>query len=218
MADHRRGGKVMSFVNAFTNQINPLGLAQLAMGPAGWASLAARTLMSAVGQQVIQQLGEKLGLPQSTIDMAQGAFCASMGDKAGVRQNVEEAIGGFAEAYNASPAEQGEASREVKDALDKMVSHMADGEDAKAARAGGKGGKAGSSGQSWLMALAEALGEKLDKMAGEMSSMADKITDKSPSLTAKFGAKSQEFGILMNAATNAIKTVGEGLSNSARKG
>ncbi|TGX52225.1 hypothetical protein E5A73_15600 [Sphingomonas gei] len=198
---------------------NPLSLAQLAMGPAGWASLAARTLMSAVGQQVIQQLGEKLGLPQSTIDIAQGAFCASMGDKAGVRQNVQEAIGNFAEGFNASPAEQGEANREVDDAINRMVSQMADGEDAKAARAGGKGGKAGgASGQSWLMALAEALGEKLDKMAGEMSTMADQITDKSPSLTAKFGAKSQEFGILMNAATNAIKTVGEGLSTSARKG
>lgn len=197
---------------------NPLSIAQLAMGPAGWASLAARTLMSAIGQQVIQQLGEKLGLPQSTIDMAQGAFCASMGDKAGVRQNIEEAIGNFAEQYNASPAEQGEANRQVDDAINNMVSRMADGDDAKAARAGGKGGAAGSSGQSWLMALAEALGEKLDKMAGEMSKMAGEITDKTPSLTAKFGAKSQEFGILMNAATNAIKTVGEGLSNSARKG
>lgn len=196
---------------------NPLSIAQLAMGPAGWASLAARTLMSAIGQQVIQQLGEKLGLPQSTIDMAQGAFCASMGDKAGVRQNMQEAIGGFAEAFNASPAEQGEATREMEDAVNKMVSGMADGEDAKAARAGGKGAK-GSSGQSWLMALAEALGKKLDKMASEMSSMADQITDKTPSLTAKFGAKSQEFGILMNATTNAIKTVGEGLANSARKG
>ena len=209
----------MSFINSFSSQLtNPLSLAQLAMGPAGWASLAARTLMSAIGQQVIQQLGEKLGLPQSTIDMAQGAFCAATGDKAGVRQNLQEAIGGFAETFNASPAEEGAANRDVNDAIDRMVSQMADGEDAKAARAGGKGGKAGSSGQSWLMALAEALGEKLDKMAGEMSSMADKITDKSPSLTAKFGAKSQEFGILMNAATNAIKTVGEGLSNSARKG
>lgn len=196
---------------------NPLSVAQLAMGPAGWASLAARTLMSAIGQQVIQQLGEKLGLPQSTIDMAQGAFCASMGDKAGVRQNVQEAIGGFAEQFNASPAEQGEANREVDDAINRMVSGMADGEDAKAARAGGKGAK-GTSGQSWLMALAEALGKKLDKQAAEMSKMADQITDKTPSLTAKFGAKSQEFGILMNATTNAIKTVGEGLANSARKG
>jgi len=196
---------------------NPLSIAQLAMGPAGWASLAARTLMSAIGQQVIQQLGEKLGLPQSTIDLAQGAFCASMGDKSGVRQNLQEAIGGFAEQFNASPAEEGDANRQVEDAINKMVSGMADGEDAKAARAGGKGAK-GTSGQSWLMALAEALGKKLDKQAAEMSKMADQITDKTPSLTAKFGAKSQEFGILMNATTNAIKTVGEGLANSARKG
>jgi len=48
--------------------------------------------------------------------------------------------------------------------------------------------------------------------------MADQVTDKNPSMTTKFGAKSQEFSILMNSATNAIKTIGEGLSNSARKG
>jgi hypothetical protein len=51
-----------------------------------------------------------------------------------------------------------------------------------------------------------------------MDTMANQITDKTPSLTAKFGAKSQEFGIMMNAATNAIKTIGEAQANSARKG
>lgn len=206
----------MSFINSLTNAVtNPMTVAQLAMGPAGWASLAARTLMSSIGQQVIQQLGEKLGLPQSTIDLAQGAFAGSMGDTSGVRTNLAEAVNNFAAGFNASPADIGDSTRQLDDVINKMVSQMADGEDAKSARSGGKGG---ASGQSWLMALAEALGKKLDKMAQDMSNMADQITDKTPSLTAKFGAKSQEFGILMNAATNAIKTVGEGLSNSSRKG
>jgi hypothetical protein len=190
-------------------------IAPFAAGPAGIASFAATQLTSRIGQQAIQMLGNMVGMPQASIDLAQGAFAASHGDFNGAARNMSEAVSGFGEMFNASRADQDQATQQLEDALNKMVSNMADGDDAKAARAGGKGGKGG---QSWLMALAEALGKKLDKMARDMSSMADQITDKTPSLTAKFGAKSQEFGILMNAATNAIKTIGEAEANSARKG
>ena len=205
----------MSFINPLNVARMATQLAPAALGPGGMAFIAARQLTSAIGQQAIQQFGQMLGLPQSSIDMAQGAFAASHGDFIGGAQNMREAVQGFGDMFNASQADQEQASQQMQDALNDFVSKMADGDDAKAARAGGKGGK---SGQSWLMALAEALGRKLDKMAREMSSMADQITDKTPSLTAKFGAKSQEFSILMNAATNAIKTIGEAEANSARKG
>jgi hypothetical protein len=197
------------------NPVNLVSQAALAAATGGTSLFAqmAMQLASQIGQQVIQQMGQELGLPQSAIDLAQGAFAGSLGDYQGVSQNLQEAASSFAGAAGASPAEQGEYSREVTNSVDDLVSHMADGDDVKAARSGGRGG-----GQSWLMALAEALGKKLDKMADDMASMADQITDKTPSLTAKFGAKSQEFSILMNATTNAIKSVGEGLANSARKG
>ena len=97
--------------------------------------------------------------------------------------------------------------------LMKTASDIAGGPEAKEAKAGGKGG-------SWLMAMARALGEKADKLAGEMQDMADKMAaDKSdPSASLEFSAKSQEFGLFMNSATNALKTAGESLTTAARKG
>ena len=204
----------MSFFSGITNAItNPATIAQLAMGPAGWASLAVRTLASAIGQQLIQQLGTKLGLPQSVIDTAQAAFCASCGDTAGARQNVTEAVSGLAEGLNASPAQQGEAERSVNDSVSDLVSRLSESEDFKAAKSSG-----GKSGGGWLMALASVLGEKLNKMAADVSKLAGEITKDTPDKTAKFGAATQEFGILMNATNNAIKTLGEGLTTTARKG
>ena len=37
-------------------------------------------------------------------------------------------------------------------------------------------------------------------------------------LDGQFSAKSQEFGLFMNSATNALKTAGESLTTAARKG
>ena len=99
------------------------------------------------------------------------------------------------------------------DNLTKLATDIAGGPEAKEAKAGGKGG-------SWLMAMARALGQKADKLAGEMQDMADKMSaDKSdPSASLEFSAKSQEFGLFMNSASNALKTAGESLTTVARKG
>ena len=67
------------------------------------------------------------------------------------------------------------------------------------------------------MALAAVMGEKLNAKAEQVQKLAGQITDKTPDKTAKFGAASQEFGIMMNATNNAIKSLGEGLSTMARK-
>ena len=184
----------------------------LMLNPSTAPFAMAKQFFSAVGQQFIQRLGEQMGMKQSQIDMAQSRFAVTHGDNKGARSNLREAFSEMAKEARASTTEEADAEREMNETLNKMATSLAEGQDQKASKSGGKGG------QSWLMALAEALGKKLDKMASEMSTMADQITDKTPSLTAKFGAKSQEFGILMNAATNAIKTIGEAEANSARKG
>src|SRR6478609_2444002 len=101
------------FGGILSNVVNPSNLAMLAMGPGGWAGLAAKTLMSAVGQQIIQQLGEKLGLPQSTIDLAQGAFCASVGDTRGATQNISQVVQDIASRTGASPFEAASAERDL---------------------------------------------------------------------------------------------------------
>lgn len=200
----------MGIGSVFSNVVNPANIAMLAAGPAGWATLAAKTLMSAVGQQIIQQLGQQLGLPQSTIDLAQGAFAGSMGDASGAQTNLREAIEAFGSQTGASPLDIGDAQRELEDIIGRMASNLAEGKDAKEARASG-GAK------SWIMALAEALGKKLDKKADEVAKLADSINDKKPSTTTKFGAASQEFSVLMNAANTAIKTLGEAVSSMSRK-
>ena len=192
------------------NLVSQIALTAATGGASLYAQLALK-LVSAIGQQVIQQLGQQLGLPQSTIDLAQGAFSASVGDYQGAASNLQEAAEQFASAAGASPVEQAEFGREMSTGADNLAASLADGSNSKTSGAG-KGGKG-----SWLMALAEALGKKLDKMADDLGTMADQVSEKNPSMTTKFGAKSQEFGILMNAATTAIKSIGEGLSNSARK-
>lgn len=193
--------------NVFTN---PANLAMLAMGPSGWAALAVRTLISSIGQELIQQLGSQLGLPQSTIDMAQGAFAGAMGDTAGVQRNVAEAAEGFSDLFGASPAQRGEFERDINDAINEMATELGrQGERAGRNRSGGGG--------SWLMAIAEALGEQLNGMAEEMSQMADQISKDTPDITTKFSALSQQFSILFNAASTAIKAIGEGMSATARK-
>jgi uncharacterized protein YPO0396 len=207
----------------FKSLVNPMTLLQLASGPAGWMSLAVKTLATAVAQQVIGQLGQALGLPQSVINMAQQAFSAASGQGGSLaQQTISQAVSGIAEKLNFSPTQEGEANRTLNDTLNQMVSKLSESEDFKAAKAaGGKkssGASGNTSGGSWLMALATALGDKLNKKAEEVQKLAGEITDRTPDKTAKFGAATQDFGILMNATNNAIKTLGEGLTTTARKG
>jgi uncharacterized protein YukE len=86
----------------------------------------------------------------------------------------------------------------------------------------------GGGGKNWLEAIAEAMGQALGQLA-------QKLVDESTSLQslagnssgsgaqefqatmAKFQADSQIFGMLSNAFSNAIKSIGEGMSTMANK-
>ncbi|MDF0489994.1 hypothetical protein PX554_17810 [Sphingomonas sp. H39-1-10] len=196
----------MSFLGGITNVFtNPANLAMLATGPTGWAALAVKTLASSIGQQVIQQLGQQLGLPQSTIDLAQGAFAGAMGDQAGAFQNVQEAVSGFSDAFGGSPAQEGDLQRTINDSINDMAVDL------------GKQGEKVANKGGWLMAIAEALGKQLNGMAQDMNDMAGKISKDTPDITTKFSALSQQFSILFNAASTALKSIGEGMSSTARK-
>lgn len=220
----------------FGVDLNPVNLAATAMfGPLGGiASQLITQIASQIGQQIIQQLGDELGLPQSSIDMAQGAFAGSMGDTQGAQLNLQEAIEALGQEFGGSPAEVGDFQRMVDDAVNSLVADLGKSEDERAAGggrgrgaggAGGAGGTGGagassigsSGGGGWLMAIATALGEKLDEMADEMSGMAEQLSKDDPSLTAKFSALSQQFSMMFNATSTAIKTIGEAMANTARK-
>ena len=197
--------------NVFRSVINPINLASLAMGPAGWANLAMRTIGSQIAMNALQQIGQRMGLPQPMIDLAQASFANQMGMPGLTRQNLTQAVSGFAREHNLSPRQQGDFLRASVDSLNRFVATLSESEDFKAAKSGGK--EAGG----WLMALASIMGDKLNAKASQVQSLAGQITDKTPDKTAKFGAASQEFGIMMNATNNAIKSLGEGLSTMARK-
>lgn len=91
-------------------------------------------------------------------------------------------------------------------------------------------GVAGSGGKSWLVAIAQAMGnalgtkaaklvelsKKLDSLAG--SSSDDQQAAKEFQKTmAQFQAESQLFSMMSNAFSTAVKSIGEGMTALARK-
>jgi hypothetical protein len=197
----------------FGINLNPINLlATAALGPLGGiASQLVSQLASSVGQQILQSLGDKLGLPQSTIDMAQGAFAGSIGDFNGAQLNLSEAVQQMGDFYGASPAEVGGVENQLNDAIDSLTTDLAQSQEAKEARATG--------GKSWLMSLAESLGKIADKLADEMQAMGDELGGggNNPSQNVEFAAKSQEFSQFFSSANTVIKTIGEALASGARK-
>ena len=178
----------MSFLGGIVKSlVNPVSLAQIAMGPAGWASLAVRTIGVAIGKEVIQQLGQKLGLPQSFISLAQTAFSATAGggrpDLASVLgraapSSVGEAVNLVARQFNFSPAQEGNLARSANNMTSMLLREMSD----KAKAEGEKPEalekpEAGTARKgSWLQALAEAMGAVVDAKMDEITDLSDKIT------------------------------------------
>ena len=191
---------------------NPVSLlATAALGPAGGiiAQLATQ-VFSQFNQQLIQQMGQGMGLPQSAIDLAQGSYTSSLGDVHGTAQNLDQALQAFGEEVGASPADIGDAQRSVQDLLYKTAEDALQTDEAREAKAGGKGG-------GWLRALARALGEAADKAAARLEQQAQGLDNASPSQSAEYSADAQAFGMLMNAINTAIKAIGEALNTMARK-
>lgn len=213
-------------------------VAQAALGVAtGGASLliqaAMKSVMMAIGDQVLQQLGQQLGLPQSAIDLAQGAFHAAAGDVGGAVQNVQEASQGLGQAAGLDTFQTGQLGRNVDDAADLFMNRLQENLEAGRDEEGGQaqGGRARASslaggGQSFLVRLAIAMGTAIDKKMDDMLEKAEQIDEaksggSGKSEITKMGAEltalSQEVSILTNALNTSLKSIGESVSNLARK-
>jgi hypothetical protein len=219
----------MSFLSGILKSvINPATLMQLAMGPAGWASLALRTIGTAIMQQVIQQVGQKLGLPQSIIDIAQTAFSAASGTQ-GMPNTIAGAIGQLAQQFDLSPKQQGELQRQANTALEQFTKDALEGKNnGEDAPSNLRGGKA----ESFLVAFAKALGKAMDSKMNRMMDVSrtiDKETQAANSsggkrqavvgeLSAELQGLGQEVGMLAQAVANSVKSIGEAASTLARKG
>ena len=215
----------MSFLSGIMKSvINPATLMQLAMGPAGWASIAAKAVMTAVAQQVIQQLGQQLGLPPAIINMAQQAFAQASGQPGIGKLNLGEVIGNLAQDFNLSPMQAGELQRAAEFDIQDIVKNMA----AAAKEGNEKGDRVGSKGKggSFMRRIAEAMAKAMDGKIEEMEGLAKKMDavkhekgkSDSTQINTDLTVATQEFSMMMQATANIIKTIGEGLSTAARKG
>ena len=152
------------------------------MNPAIIAATLGRQIVSSIGQEVIQQIGSELGLPQSSIDMAQGAFASSMGDVQGAQQNYREAMQGVVselQGLGARPADIGTVQRAagslessfrdlVNEMLNRELQNDAD-EDAE-----GNNVVGGGTG-SILMRIAVAVGQNMDRKMEDMAVKAEEL-------------------------------------------
>lgn len=194
---------------------NPTNLLLAAAGPGGWAAMALRTIGSQIGMNLIQQIGQQMGLPQQSIDLAQATFAGAMGQPGLARQNLSQAVagimqGGFSAREVAQTQRQ--ANDIVREMTDMMLERIRNGEDEE------EGGVRGGA-ESRLVALAKALGKVMDGKMDEMIQIGKKIdkTDDTGQLSAQMQALSQELALVASALNNSIKSIGEANTNMARK-
>lgn len=204
---------------------NPVNLLSLAAGPAGWATFAMRTIGSQIAMNAIQQLGNRLGLPQFAIDMVQATAAQQMGMPGLARREMNQVIQGLGEQFNLSPRDQAGLQRSAQFDINEFVQQMERAvERGREAGGGRRGGRAG--GNSLLEVIANAMISAMDNKADQMMGLArqmDNVKHKkgqtdSIEINTQLQVATQEFAMMMNATNNMIKTIGEGLTTMARKG
>jgi hypothetical protein len=169
----------ISFGGIMKSLVNPMSLMQLAMGPAGWASLAVKTIGTAIAQQLIQKLGQELGLPPSIIGLVQQAFAGATGSQ-GMPSTVRGAVDLLAQQFNLSPKQQGELMRGGNKAYDALLNDMLRqikdfGKNAEGKKEGFDDLSTSNGKKGFLYKIADALGKSIDQQMTNMEKLADKI-------------------------------------------
>jgi hypothetical protein len=201
---------------------NPLNMvSQLAVGMmTGGMSLIAQFAMQIVGQiaqQFIQQLGQQMGLPQGAINTALGAFSEASGLPLS-DIGIGGAVGQAAQQFGASPAEQGQLEAQANNELTELVTTAGSAASEAEESEGGEGA------DSFLVALAKALGRVLDgkmtkmkDLSEQMNQVGDSSQSKLGSLSGELNAVGQEVNILSNALKSTIETLGRAQADLAKK-
>ena len=223
---------------SFLSSINPAKVALEATtavmtGGGSLVAQAALRVFSSVGQSVLQNVGQHLGLPQSDIDMAKATFAATSGDVEGAATNTQAAVSDFVQAagggYGDLHSLNSSAQQVTKQLVD-AANDAASGADSSDGSKAGKG-KGAAAPQDFLEALAQALGKAIDDKMGQMMTTAQDIDKQTESANASGGSKSpvisemsaklqalgQEVSLLSSALDNSIKSIGEASSTLAKK-
>ncbi|WP_020410904.1 hypothetical protein [Hahella ganghwensis] len=178
------------------------------------------------GEAVIQNLGEMMGLPQHSIDFAQGLFNQAFGNTAGAASNFQEAYQGLLESL--SPTDAARVQGQIGDAAQGAAEEIQNGGDfsdlvGRQIQEEGTSGCEGGKGKgNFLQALAKALGTVLGEKAEKMMDSLEKLEGAEEGkefsqAQAEFSADSQTFSMMSNLTNTVIKTIGEALNTAARK-
>ena len=185
----------------------------------------------AIGNMLQQAIGDATKQAVDTLQKEHG-MPKFLADE--VKSKVDSIIGGLKQPVSADASQQAqqfaphfeEFKNDLAQSLVKMVKEQLEGQDDSSTKtSGGKAVKGGS----WLEALAKAMGNTLGQKAAKMVELGDKIAQtaggegkeaakSNTEATMEMQATGQMFNLMQNAFSSAIKSIGEGLSQAARKG
>ncbi|MEW6704684.1 MAG: hypothetical protein AB1430_07530 [Pseudomonadota bacterium] len=206
-----------------------LGVASMFFPPLAIAGSMSNLLTSAIGQAV------KLAASTLVKEFAMPKFIEAI-----VNQVVDKAVKELTK--DSDPAVDDHVRQQAGGEIDRFVNESAQeivqramqkmrqqgledsDENRTKAKAGGK-----KSAGSWLEAIAQAMGEALGQKAAKMVELSDKIAStagkegkeaaaENAKATTEMQATSQMFNLMQSGFSNAIKSIGEGLTQMARKG
>ncbi|MEO7245532.1 MAG: hypothetical protein ABIX12_10345 [Rubrivivax sp.] len=208
-----------------------LSIASVAFPPLGIATSVANMVTQAVGTAVntaASMLSQQAGMPKFLVQT--------------IADLVKDVVGKLTQQSNpgcdqaATEKFGGKIDQLIQDLVKTLVDNakrlVEDG-----CEGGGKAGGKGKTGSgSWLVAMARAMGEAAGVHAKRMVELSNEINDlatkdtggdkdaqaqnaqQASALQGEFQAESQMFSMLQNAFSNAIKSIGEGMTTMARKG
>lgn len=183
-----------------------LNIASMVYPPLAIATSVANLVQQSLGpaiNQGLQQLTQNAGMPKF------------LGQEVG--DLVNKVISDMLKPSNPGCDEEVQkcCGNEVKDFAQDFMKDFVNGAAEK------MGGEKKKGSGSWLEALAQALGEALDKQAAKIEELSGQITNENakdkPSTMTELQTASQRMSFMMSAADQVLKTLGEALSTMARK-
>lgn len=191
-------------------------------GPIGAmiGQMAGQLLSSVVGQVV-----DQLPVDQPFKDLINAGFKAGMGDVGGAIGDANKFIEQLGQSMGGSQSDISSMQRSLNDFqteitklfTDALAADGVEKEDAGSGQCSGNATQKGGGAGSWLRAMSEALGKQCDQLADEMQEAVDNIDKEDPSTMVEFQTISQQFSLLMNSTTTAIKSLGEAMTAVVRK-
>ncbi len=209
-----------------------LNIASMIFPPLAIANSLSNLLTTAIGAAVkgaVDVLSKESGMPKFLAD--------------GIKQMVDGVTGqqqkeSSPEVDQYTSDKYGDSMQKFTDDMTKQMvesarKHMEQNEEANSDSGSSKsGGKKGAT--SWLAAMAKAMGDVLGKQASKMVGLSNDISkamnaggskeaqqkaaQQATAMQSELQGVSQMFNLLQSAFSNAIKSIGEGLTQMGRKG